>query len=256
MSSCQYSSEVKTENSDGSVCIFKCKEGKDTLNSTRYCYYKSLLISETTFVNGKKEGAVIDYYPNGNIHIITCYRNGKANGVNKVFNEEGMMLRRSLYIDDIQVLFEGIMTNTEYPIERRQVFASINNHKIWAGELYTNLDGTPVSVGKLNIGEFQGMYVNVIVKDTLSFNKKSLVKLEIILPKAINEREILVGNFDKSLKCIDTIFYKRSDSIDKHISFMYLPDRIGVNYIVGRLSDPSNTIKNDIYFFKDFYVKE
>ena len=257
LSSCENRFDVKSIHSDGTVCKFICENDKDTSNSVRYCYYKSLLISKTTFVDGKKEGSVIDYYPNGNIHIITNYRNNRAQGVNKVFNEQGELIRRSFYINDKQVLFESIMVNTDDPIKRKKIIILRDNRKAkWAGELYTNLDNEPVTVAGLNIGDYQGMYVEVKVDDTLKLGKEATVRLKITFPVTIPDPEILIGEFDRSLTCIDTSFYVKLDSLGKDYAFNYLPERPGNNYILGKLTVPDNLLKDPIYFFRGFYVKE
>ncbi len=257
LSSCENRFDVKIKHSDGTICKFICKNDKDTLNSTRYCYYNSLLTSKTTFVNGKREGSVIDYYPNGNIHIITNYRNNRAQGVNKVFNEQGELIRRSFYINNKQVLFESIMVNTDDSIKRKKIVILRKNREAkWAGELYTNLDDEPVTVASLNIGDYQGMYVDVIVDDTLQLGKEATVKLKITFPVTIPEPEILTGEFDRSLTCIDTLLYVKLDSLGRDYAFSYIPKRPGNNYILGELIVPDNLLKDKVYFFRGFYVKE
>ena len=256
LSSCQNNFDVKVTHSDGTVCKFKCKNGKDTATSIRYCYYKSFLLSKTTFINGKREGSVIDYYPNGRIRIITNYQNDKADGINKVFNEDGELIRRSLYIDDKQVLFESIMVNTEDPIKRRKLVTSINHQIKWAGELYTNLNDELIAVAKLNIGEYQGMYVKVIIDDTLYLEKETIVKLEVTFPAIIPDSKITIGEFDKTLTCIDTLVCIEPDSLEKSYSFRYTPKKTGNDYIIGNLTVPHYILKDTIYFFKGFYVKK
>lgn len=141
--------------SDDMVYKYKCQKGNDTANSIRYLYYKSLLLSKAPLVDGKLEGSVINYFTNGQIRIITNYKNNQANGVNIVYNEDGKVIRRSLYIDDKQVIYESIMRSEDKPIGRKKVYASIDNEVIPAGELYYNLSDSNV------LGDYHGNYVDI-----------------------------------------------------------------------------------------------
>ncbi len=53
--------DVIVEQVDGTTNKFKCKNGKDTLNSTVYRFYDWILINKWNYVNGKKEGSMITY---------------------------------------------------------------------------------------------------------------------------------------------------------------------------------------------------
>ena len=98
----------------------------------------------------------------------------------------------------------------------------------------------------------KGMWVDLVIDDTITLNNEALVKLNITFPTIIHNPNILIGEFDKTLSCIDTIFYARPDSVGRYFAFKYLPTRLGNNDIIGRLSIPD--LYDDIYFFEDYYV--
>lgn len=251
--------DVIVKQSNGIVYKYKCKNGKDTSNCVKYRYYKSLLVSKVTIVNSKKEGIAIDYYPNGAINIISSFRNNKAHGINKVFNDQGGLLRRSFYVNNKQVLFESIMENAKDSIVRKKIIRKSSDQGVWAGELYTDFSGNPLSVGEIIenekvIGDYQGMYVEINIDDTINLRKDTIIELKITYPGTILKPIILVGEFDRSLKCIDTIHYASLDSVKDTYYFMYTPHSVGDNYLIGKLSSPKNLATVDLFFFKGFYT--
>lgn len=240
--------DVIVRQSDDLVYKYRCQKGNDTANSIRYAYYKSLLFSKTTFVDGKREGALFDYFPNGKIRIITIYKDGKANGVNKVFNEDDTLVRRSLYINDRRVLFESTQFNAAKTVGRKNIYMNFNNQGVWAGELYYNISDTSF------LGDYRGMFVNIVIDDTVTLFNETLARLYITLPMGIYDPEILVGNFDENLICNDTLYYAKLDSVSNFLYFSFIPKRLYNNFLVGRLSLPDKYTEEDIYFFQGFFV--
>jgi len=259
--SCDNKYDVESKQADGTIHKFKCKDGKDTSNSTCYRYYDWVLVSKKDYVNGKVEGSVIDYFPDGTIKIITNYINDTVHGINKVYSDSGTLLRRSFYIKNKQVLFETGIVNGDFPgIFRKKItYKNINNELIWAGELYLDQNNEPKSVGfimtKPDSLVYKGMYVNILIDDTINLDNNCTVGLDITLPKIVYQPELLFGEFDKELKCIDTIYYAKPDSVEDSFTFKFRPNKQGNNYLIGRLSNIDKLIKDDIYFFKGFYVK-
>ena len=262
--SCNYQYDVVVEQTDGTTKKFKCKNGKDTLNSTVFRFYEWILVSKWNYVDGKKEGSIIDYYPDGTINIISNCVNDLAHGVNKVYDSTGTLIRRSFYIKNKQVLFEQfLMENVNFPGIYKSKLVHINkdDEQIWAGELYVDENNKPTIVGyqfykgKPDSAEYKGMYVNIDVKDTLNINEEYTLKLDITLPKIVYHPEILIGEFDKELTCIDTNYYAKSYSVGDSFTFKFRPNKQGNNYLIGRLSNIDGLVKDDIYFFDGFYVK-
>lgn len=256
--------DVILNQSDGTTKKFKCKNGKDTLNSHVYRYYDWVLVGEWSYKDGKKEGSVIDYHPNGNINLVTNYINDTAHGLNMVYNDSGNLIRRSFYLKNKQFLFESEMVNELMPdITRKTIVYKDENGKVnWAGELFINKDDEPTSVGHFHhisntdtipIDEYKGMYVNIEINDTLEVQPEYLVSLNITLPKTVYYPEILIGEFDKQLNCIDTICYSKPDSIVDNFTFKFQHQKSGNNYLIGRLNN-TDIVKSDIYFFKGFYI--
>ena len=48
--------------------------------------------------NNKSEG--IKYYPNGKLHIISAWKNGKRDGIWSEYDEEGSLISKYLFDDD------------------------------------------------------------------------------------------------------------------------------------------------------------
>ncbi len=49
--------------------------------------------------NGKADGYHIGYFPNGKINIKTPYKNGTADGIKKIYNDDGTLKEEVLIID-------------------------------------------------------------------------------------------------------------------------------------------------------------
>jgi hypothetical protein len=247
ISSCN-NNEVIFKKTEDLVIKYKCVDKNDTLNSIKYVYYKTTLTSQTILINGKKNGPVIDYYMNGEIKIITNYLNNKAYGLNKVYNERGQLIRRSVYIDDKQVLFEKREGNEEKPMFRIKRIAIINDKNNWAGELLLRKANT-----NSNEIEKDGLFVSMNIEDTIIKLRETPVSLEFTFPTNQLKSKILIGKFDKSLNCTDTIYYSYQDTINDYLSFNYIPEYTGYNFLVGRMSI-TDQLNEDIYFFTDFFV--
>ena len=247
MTSCNSSFDVIVHKSNDVVFKYKCESGKDTLNSVRYVYYKSLLRIKVPLKDGKIDGTVINYYPDGGIDLITNYRNGIAQGINKKFSENGTLMRKSMYINNRQVLFENRMINSERTINRRKLYYRINNKQTWGGELYSYIND---SLGK---GKYKGMYIDMFIDETIAYATPTPVELKFTLPETSYDPKILIGDFDENLNCIDTIYFANPDSVYDQIFFDYQPDKTGNNYLIGKMVFPEFL---DIYFFEGFYVKK
>jgi len=259
--SCNYQYDVVVEQTDGTTKKFKCKNGKDTLNSTVFRFYEWILVSKWNYVDGKKEGSLIYYHPDGTIKTITNFINDTVHGINKVYSDSGTLVRRSFYIKNKQTLFETGMVNKNFPgiFRKKIIYKNKNNEFIWAGELYLDQNNEPTSVGfimtKTDSLDNKGMYVIIIINDTINLDNDCTVELDITLPKIVYNPEILIGEFDKELTCIDTTYYTKPDSIGDRFTFKFRPKKQGNNYLIGRLSNIDELVKDDIYFFKGFYVK-
>jgi len=249
LASCENNFDVIVEQSNGIVYKYKCKKNKDTLNSDKYSFYNSVLLSKSQLLNGELDGTVYDYYPDGKVKITSNFTKGIANGVNKVYNEDGVLLRRSLYIDNKQVLFEETKVNYEIGLRRKKLIKRPFNDGLWAGEIYERMSDTSKSL------IYKGVYVDVLSEDTITFGQSITVKLRFTLPAVTKNPQILVGQFNKNLTCIDTIIYAIPDSAGKVFSFSYFPKKIGNNYLLGSFSAPEY-LNTDIFFFKGIYIKK
>jgi len=62
------------------------------------CYFSNgRIASETTYVNGKKEGARTKYYPSGQIYEKGFFASGKKEGLQEFFFPDGSIKTKMLY---------------------------------------------------------------------------------------------------------------------------------------------------------------
>jgi hypothetical protein len=246
-----YDYDVIIKKPNGIVTKFKCKNGKDTLNSTRYDFYNSTLLAQIPYVNGDMEGTVINYYTNGNVNSIISYKNNKANGVTKKFTKNGNFLGKVLYIDDEHILFEKVETNAELPVDRKRMLnLLLTKGNQWAGEKYIVTDEE-----ELSMGEYTGIYADIIINDTVSLFNETEVIVKFTFPKRADSSTVLIGDFDKSLNCNDTVYYNTAFTLPDSISFTITHEKLGNQYMVGYFKAPA-LAPETIYFFKGFYVKK
>ncbi len=241
--------EVVVTKSDTLIYKYICENGSDTLNSERYRFLNGILCSKTPLKNGVPEGEVVAYFPNGDASIRTNFNKGLVHGVNMVYNENGGWIRSSLYINNFQALYYDNMVKEDTTIGRKRVFGKLNGKVFWAGELYFYLRDSTSSDEII-----QGMYVDVVMDDTIFVNEETQVKLDITFPEAAEGAKILIGEFDNSFNCFDTLQYVSFDTLPDYYSFYYTEQRPGNSNIVGRLMIPDEYLKEDIYFFKGFFV--
>jgi hypothetical protein len=253
LSSCTSSNyDVTLNRPNGITSKFKCRIGKDTLNSTRYDFYNSVLLAEVPYINGNIEGTATDYYyTNGNVNSIMSYKNNKANGIAKKFAENGNPLGRNLFINGKQVLFEKIQTNVELPVDRKTMLnLLLTNGNQWAGEKYIVTDEE-----ELRMGEYTGIYADIIINDTVSLFNETEVIVKFTFPKRADSSTVLIGDFDKSLNCNDTVYYNTAFTLPDSISFTITHEKPGNQYMVGSFKAPA-LAPETIYFFKGYYVKK
>ncbi len=236
---------------NGIVSKFKCKYGADTLNSIRYDFYNSILLSEIPYVNGKIEGSSIDYYfENGKIHRIMNYKKNLANGVAKKFAENGKPLGRNLFINGKQVLFEKIQTNVDLPVNRKTMYnLLLTKGNQWAGEKYIVTDKD-----ELSLGTYTGFYADIIINDTINLFQETEVIIKFTFPERADSSTVLIGDFNNSLICTDTIYNKTEFLLPDSLSFVITPSKPGNQYLLGYFQTPTLAIET-FYFFKGYYVK-
>jgi len=153
------------------------------------------------------------------------------------------------------------MISEDFPGILRKKITNVNksNELNWTGELYLDQNNEPTSVGFImtstDSSDYKGMYVNILIDDTINLVNNCTVELDITLPEIVYHPDILIGEFDKELTCIDTTYYAKPDSVGNSFAFKFRANKQGNNYLIGRLSNIDELVKDDIYFFKGFYVK-
>ena len=74
---------------------------KDRVGEWVYYHEKSKeIMTRENYTNGKLQGKVITYYPNGKITEETTYKNGIKEGENNYYSPEGVLLKKLLYRND------------------------------------------------------------------------------------------------------------------------------------------------------------
>jgi|GEM_PF-5052617 len=261
LSSCYNGFDVVVKQPNGIILKYKCENGRDTMNSTRYAYFGSILLSQESHVNGIKEGSKINYFKNGTIRETGNYSKNKANGIFKEFSENGILLKKILYMDNIPILYEILMINTDLQLSRRRVYSLIDNSRTLAGELYMDMVGESIDVGNVKstidsscIGTYKGLFADMQIDDTINLNHEALITLEFTIPLTLTKPEIIVGEVDESLAFIDTLFYAKPDSVYDTLSFVFTPKKPGNHYLVGKLTN-LELFNDDVLFFNGFFVR-
>ncbi|HPE82860.1 MAG TPA: toxin-antitoxin system YwqK family antitoxin [Aequorivita sp.] len=105
--------------------VIKNFTGKDNIADVKYFTVKGKLVSEgkmrdkerigewvyyheksnnvmtrENYVNGKLDGKIITYYPNGKITQETTYKNGIKEGEDNYYSPDGILLKKLLYAND------------------------------------------------------------------------------------------------------------------------------------------------------------
>lgn len=76
-------------------------KGKERIGEWVYYQEKSKeVMTRENYVNGKLDGKVTTYYPNGKITEETNYKNGKKEGEENYYSLEGMLLKKFRYKND------------------------------------------------------------------------------------------------------------------------------------------------------------
>ena len=95
-------------------CVTTDAQGKSWYNGPYVCYFVHMVgrfpISHTflndkkqevgTYIMGKKEGMWTFYYENGTQRLEMPYQHGRANGMSRMWNEQGMLISETEYKDN------------------------------------------------------------------------------------------------------------------------------------------------------------
>lgn len=76
-------------------------QDKDRIGEWIYYHEKSKnIMTREQYVNGKLDGKVTTYYPNGKITQETTYKKGIKEGEDNYYSPDGILLKKLLYIND------------------------------------------------------------------------------------------------------------------------------------------------------------
>lgn len=241
--SCEDSNILRIKKSNEVEYVYYCQDGQDTLYSDVNVFYMSRLYSKYRLINGRINGVVYDYHKNGLINIKTHFIDGKAHGLNKVYNNKGTLLRKSVYIENKQVLFESFMIDTVFNLKRKLITSIVGEKYFFGGELITNSNDSII----------RGVYASLIIPDTISLKDENIFNIKLNFPKVYENTAIVVGEFDKDLNCIDTVAYKQKNELKDEFNFKFTPDKKGYDFLIGYVEVPN---RERIFFYNDFFVED
>jgi hypothetical protein len=216
---------------------------KDTLSYHREIYYPEGKIHfKGQVVNNKTEGRLFEYSNDGIIRVSTLYINGKKNGLQYFYDENGELFEKDYFSDDTLMLTYKYFNKQGYLVNIIR-------------------KGEPVLIGRImytnngNINKDSSYYYSCQTIDTMIINKEYECKLEIFnlgRGKQYVEFELLdpfnMVTFTKGDKIV-------SDSLK--LNFSLKPQKAGNILIEGIINVTSDTTKEgkNFPFHKEFYVK-
>jgi len=163
-------SEVQIDDLDEVENIFYEKNNQNPFNGIAVSYYPNEnLESETSFINGKKEGIYKEYFPTGSLKAKITYSNNNKNGPSEMYDQFGNLTIRANYKDGRE--------HGEYEIYDNGVI--LQKGTIFDGKydgLITNyLDGKKTNEITYKLGKKHGKYTRYskegIVKYSLNYEQ-------------------------------------------------------------------------------------
>lgn len=228
----------------------------DTLDFVSYSYNEyGNIKSIRPYRNNLLDGNVLDYYKNGQLNIITPYVADTLFGVNKVFAEDGELVRKSLYIDGKQVLFEQLFINRDLGMKKNEIYEVDNGKGDKVGQIvYEN--------GKIK--KDWSLYCFMQLDDTVSSKREYFVEIEAITEWEDGYLEADIYQLNRNAKELDNskIINIRSKTLKS--GFTIKPCNLGINILLGRayikkdtiINGEANTLKLIVPFYKEFYVTD
>ena len=124
-------------------------------------------ISESTFVNGVKDGPEMQWYPNGNKKVLVNYQRGKPHGMIIEYHQNGKMLSKGEIYDGIENgkyswWFDNGQLDQELTYEMGKVNGAVKN---WYP------DGTLKMVSNFRLGVKQGTTTHYYANGQMSYKK-------------------------------------------------------------------------------------
>ena len=88
--------------------VFPDKASMETMSDySGFSYHENgSLKVKWTVRNGKDDGEIVKYHPNGRIFGVGMWKDGVAHGVSRVYDAEGKPVFRSLFFSGVQVIVE------------------------------------------------------------------------------------------------------------------------------------------------------
>ncbi|TAJ05748.1 hypothetical protein DMA11_23290 [Marinilabiliaceae bacterium JC017] len=224
----------------------------DTLNYVIKEFYDDGKVSRVIpYKDGEINGKVVYYHRNGNIKEIDSFKNGKLHGIVNVHNEFGNKIRRYLYLEGEQIVFQDIFYNPE--------------HKLVKIENYNLLGDKPIKNGLL-IQDFQGnvikeksLFYKIHLQDTISNNSSIRGVIFMYLSGCSGcYADVSIGTFNEDFSKVEDC-YLRDCNITDSVNFRISIDEYskGDNLLLGKM-----IIKNSegdsitgFNIFKDFFVR-
>jgi hypothetical protein len=230
------------------------RNSKDTLDFISYLYYRNgNMKSVKPFMKGLLDGNVLDYYESGQLNIITHYLADTVFGINKVFAEDGELMRRSLYIQGNQKLFEQLFINKDLNMKKMELYKVEKGKGDKVGQIvYEN--------GIVKNG--WSLYCLVNLNDTMIFKKEYSIELEALTDWKDGYLEANIYQLNRNLHFIDSTKMIKAESKSLKLKFKITPDNLGYNLILGKalikkdtiINGKENTLRLEVPFYNEFFV--
>ncbi len=234
---------------------------KKNYQCTSY-YHNGNIKEKFVFKDGEVDGIYYRYFETGELWKTIRLENGVKHGLEKTYNEEGVLMRELLYIDDEKVAWRNFtFFETIDSLYGYQVFHFVDGIGEIEGMYFIDENGEMLK------NHIHSEYYSIISKkDTIKKGAKYHFDLEI----AVNGGEhtiveVLIGELDKEGNLIDTVSVFKSDTNERIISCYVEPtNKEGYNLVLGKvLCTQDKTMNNELYIrnndfilYKEYYVKE
>lgn len=223
------------------IILYSCSQMNNEYNNgskfnCKLYYDNGKLKSEGDTMLGEYDGPYREYYINGRIKYINNYKNGLLDGEQYEFFENGNPKINMYYILNKPVGIQyGYFEKDSMKIARKNIFVNFQDSIYWVTKMeFNDRSDTIIDDSKVKIK---------LSNDTINLNEKLKIFFKLNYPK-FNNCRVHIGNFDRSLKLIDSMEYKTYEGIGNEISVYLVFNSKGKKNIRGYIEDFKIDSKN------------
>lgn len=248
-SSVGYQAYLYSERGD----LQKVAEYKNNLlNGTCQVYDNNVLTEKISFKDGKKNGSMIIYEPNGKKKIRRTFLNDSLYGITQLYNKEEEVKQENFYINGTQVMYNEYFDGNNGDLTKKvNYIIDANGQTKQMGQIvYSKKNNHPLV-------DMSFFYTIKNKKDTIFLNDQNEVSIEFV-NKHDWHVEVQIGKMSESLTFIEEPVSYISNT--KKISFKVTPENGGLYTIFGKLiikslNNPELKTIYEFVFYDDFYVQ-